>query len=93
MAVVIRMRRMGRKNRPYFRIVAADKRSPRDGRFLENLGTYRPLDEGENYSLEKERIRYWLGVGAQVSIAAAAILRKAGIEGDKKAGRAGKEES
>lgn len=92
MAAVIRMRRMGRKNQPYFRIVATDKRSPRDGRFLEILGTYNPLDKGENFNLKKERILYWMGVGAQVSIAVAAILKKAGIEKEKKAKGVGKAE-
>lgn len=85
MAVKIRMRRMGRKNRPYFRIVATDERSPRDGRFLENLGTYDPLLEGKNYSLNRERVLYWLGVGAQVSEAVAPFLKKEEITIEKKA--------
>lgn len=92
MAVVIRMRRMGRKNQPYYRIVATDKRSPRDGRFIEILGTYRPLHEGKNFDLNRERILYWLGVGAQISIAVATLLRKEGIEKERKPTRDGKAE-
>ena len=80
MAVKIRMKRMGRKNRPYYRIVVADVRSPRDGRFLEKLGTYDPLQEGKNYTIDKERVLYWLGVGALVSDAVAPILKKEGVE-------------
>jgi len=92
MAVVIRMRRMGRKNEPYFRIVATDKRCPRDGRFLEILGTYRPLDEGKNFDLKRERILYWLGVGAQVSGAVSTFLKKEGIKKEKKSKGARKAE-
>lgn len=92
MAVVIRMRRMGRTNQPYFRIVATDKRSPRDGRFLEILGTYSPLDEGKNYDLKRERILYWLGVGAQVSPKVSTLIKKEGIQKEKKSKGAGKAE-
>jgi small subunit ribosomal protein S16 len=80
MAVIIRMRRMGRKNQPHFRIVATDVRSPRDGRFIELLGTYDPLREGKNFSINRERVLYWLGVGAQVSDAVATFLAKEGIK-------------
>ncbi len=90
MAVVIRMRRMGRKNQPYYRIVATDKRSPRDGRFIEILGTYRPLEKDKNFDLKRERISYWLGVGAQASGAVATLLKKEGIEKEKGAGGARK---
>lgn len=79
MVVRIRMKRLGGKNRPYFRIVAADSRSPRDGRFIENLGTYDPLKEGKNFSLDRERVLHWLGVGAQISEAVAAFLSQEGI--------------
>ncbi len=88
MAVIIRMRRMGRKNQPHYRIVATDKRSPRDGRFIELLGTYDPLKEGKNFNLNRERVLYWIGVGAQVSDAVGTFLAKEGIEkepGKKKA--------
>lgn len=90
MAVIIRMRRMGRKNRPYYRIVATDKRSPRDGRFIELLGTYDPLKEGKNFDLNRDRVLYWLGVGAEVSDAVGTFLAKEGVQkepGKKKAKR------
>lgn len=90
MAVVIRMRRVGRRNQPAFRIVATDKRSPRDGRFLEILGTYHPLREGKNFTLVRDRVLYWLGVGAQVSGAVATFLKKEGIEREKKKTRPAK---
>jgi len=87
MSVKIRMRRMGRKNQPHFRIVATDIRSPRDGRFLELLGTYDPLKKDKNYTLKTERVLYWLGVGAQVSDAVAVFLKKEGITWGKAAKR------
>lgn len=82
MAVRIRLARGGAKKRPFYRIVAADARSPRDGRFLEKLGTYNPLLPSEAESrivLNEERIRFWLGQGAQVSDRVARFLDKAGI--------------
>ncbi|MCX6356510.1 MAG: 30S ribosomal protein S16 [Candidatus Aureabacteria bacterium] len=88
MAVKIRMRRIGRTNRPYFRIVATDIRSPRDGRFLEILGQYDPLKQGVNYTLKTERVKYWLGVGAQVSDAVAVFLKKEGLIGGKRVKKA-----
>ena len=68
MSVALRLSRGGSKKRPFFRIVAADIRSPRDGRYLERLGTYNPMKEKndpERVSLNKERIKYWLSVGAK----------------------------
>ena len=82
MAVRIRLARGGAKKRPFYRIVAADARSPRDGRFLERLGSYNPLLKSEDDNrvvLNEERIRYWLGQGAQVSDRVARFLDKAGI--------------
>lgn len=81
MAVKIRMQRFGRKNRPYYRLVAADSRSPRDGRALEILGTYDPIKTNpeEVTSLKPERIKHWLSVGAQPSETAASLIKKAGI--------------
>ena len=79
MAVRIRLARGGAKKRPFYRIVAADARSPRDGRFLERLGSYNPLLNSEDASrivLNEERIRYWLGQGAQVSDRVARFLDK-----------------
>ena len=82
MTVRIRLARGGAKKRPYYRIVAADARSPRDGRFLEKLGTYSPLlpsDAENRITLNEERIRYWLSQGAQPSDRVARFLDKAGI--------------
>ncbi len=75
MAVKIRLARMGSKKRPYYRIVAADARSPRDGRFLERVGTYDP--HGETVVLNEARITYWQGVGANPTATVARLLRKA----------------
>lgn len=77
MAVVIRLRREGTRNTPYFRIVAADSRSPRDGRFLENLGTYDPKKKGVNFTVNLERAQYWISKGAQPSETVRSILKKA----------------
>ena len=80
--VVIRLSRGGAKKRPFYRIVAADARSPRDGRFLERLGSYNPLLNSEDANrivLNEERIRYWLGQGAEVSDRVARFLDKAGL--------------
>jgi small subunit ribosomal protein S16 len=68
-AVRIRMKRLGRKHRPYYRIVAIDGRQPRDGRVLEELGTYDPMmtDKDKRVTLIPARIKYWLGVGARAS--------------------------
>ncbi|MDF1587148.1 30S ribosomal protein S16 [Geminicoccaceae bacterium 1502E] len=82
MAVRIRLARGGAKKRPYYRIVAADSRSPRDGRFLEKLGTYNPLlpgDAEQRVTLNEPRIRHWLEQGAQVSDRVARFLDRAGI--------------
>jgi small subunit ribosomal protein S16 len=82
MSVKIRLARAGAKKRPFYRIVATDSRSPRDGRFLEKLGTYDPLLPGEaekRIVLNEERIRHWLGHGAEVSDRVARFLDKAGI--------------
>jgi small subunit ribosomal protein S16 len=77
MAVKIRMKRVGTKNTPVFRIVVADGRSPRDGRFIEELGTYQPLKKDNNFTLNLERAKYWVGKGAQPSDTVASFIRKA----------------
>ena len=77
MAVRIRMKRIGAKNSPVFRIVVADSRSPRDGKFIEEIGTYQPLKKGNNFVLDHERVKYWLGKGAQPSDTVASFIRKA----------------
>src|SRR5438552_18660126 len=77
-AVRIRMKRLGRKHRSYFRIVAIDGRQPRDGRVIEELGTYDPhlKNKEERVSLTPARIKYWLSVGAQPSENVAVFLKK-----------------
>ncbi|MBF0492807.1 MAG: 30S ribosomal protein S16 [Deltaproteobacteria bacterium] len=67
MAVRIRLARHGAKKKPYYRIVVADKECPRDGRYLEVLGTYDPAKKDQKVSLKEERLQYWMGVGAQPS--------------------------
>lgn len=82
MALAIRLSRGGRKARPFYRIVVADKRMPRDGRYIERLGTYNPLLEDDNdnrVTLVKERIEYWLSQGAKPSERVAIFLGKAGM--------------
>lgn len=83
MSVRIRMKKMGRAHRHFFRICAADKHSPRDGRVLEELGTYDPMiaDADARVSLKNERIDYWLSVGAQPSEKVAILLKKYGTNG------------
>ena len=83
MAVKIRMKMMGRKHRPFFRICAVDSRHPRDGRVLEELGTYDPMvsDTDARALLKPERIAYWLGVGAQPSVKVNTLIKKYGAEG------------
>jgi small subunit ribosomal protein S16 len=77
MSVKIRLKRVGAKNAPAYRIVVADARSPRDGRFIEEIGSYDPKRSGVNYSLNLERARYWVGVGAQPSETVASFIKKA----------------
>ena len=79
MAVKIRLKRMGAKKAPFYRIVVSDSRSPRDGRFIEEIGTYNPLkDPGENV-VDKERAAYWIGCGAQPSDTVRALLKKSEV--------------
>jgi len=78
MAVKIRMKRVGAKNDPVFRIVVADQRSPRDGKFIEELGTYQPRKKGSNFTLDLDRAKYWLSKGAQPSETVASFIKKAG---------------
>lgn len=76
MAVRIRMKRVGAKNSPYFRIVVADSRSPRDGKFIEEIGTYQPLKKGDNIQLKLDRAQYWVSKGAQPSDTVASFLKR-----------------
>ncbi len=79
MAVVIRLTRRGAKKRPFYRIVAADSRCPRDGRFLEILGTYDPLKAEDNCKIDIEKAAAWIQKGAQPSKTVASLLKKAGM--------------
>lgn len=83
MAVVIRMKRMGRKNREYYRICASDRRSPRDGRVIEEIGTYDPhvKETDARCTLDGARVQYWLSVGAQPSDAVRVLIKKYGPNG------------
>ena len=75
--VKIRLRRMGAKKAPYYRIIVADSRSPRDGRFIEELGTYDPMAEGEQkIKVDMERAQYWIANGAQPTETVRGLLRK-----------------
>jgi small subunit ribosomal protein S16 len=80
--VKLRLRRMGAKKRPSYRIVAADSRSPRDGRFIESVGFYDPLTDPATIKLNEERIRYWLSVGAQPTDTVRDIFRRHGLIAD-----------
>ncbi len=82
MAIKIRLARGGSKKRPFYRIVAADSRMPRDGRYIEKLGTYNPLlpkDSEERVRMDTDRVQYWLGQGAQVTDRVARMLEAAGL--------------
>jgi len=79
MAVKIRLARHGAKKRPFYRIVAADSDSPRDGRFLEKLGTYNPLQDPAQVVLDTDRVKYWIGQGATPSDTVKTILKREGV--------------
>jgi len=76
MAVSIRLRREGALNRPYFKIVVADKRSPRDGKFIEIIGTYDPKKAGQNSTIKLDRAEYWISKGAQPSDTVRSLIKK-----------------
>ena len=80
MAVKIRLRRMGKKKAPVYRIIVADSRSPRDGRFIEESGTYDPNQDPSVYKVDEEAAKKWLANGAQPTEVVAKILKMAGIE-------------
>lgn len=79
MAVKLRLKRMGAKAKPFYRIVAADSRSPRDGRFLEVVGTYDPIKDVSKVTVDEEKALYWLSKGAQPTDTVRNILSKQGI--------------
>ncbi len=76
MPVSIRLRREGAKNRPYYKVVVADSRSPRDGKFIEIIGTYDPKISGHNSSLNVERAEYWISKGAQPSDTVRSLIKE-----------------
>ena len=79
MAVKIRLRRMGQKKPPYYRIIVADSRSPRDGRCIEEIGTYDPNTEPSTYKVDEEAAKKWLANGAQPTDVVARIFKETGI--------------
>ena len=80
MAVKIRLRRMGQKKAPFYRIIVADSRSPRDGRFIEEIGTYDPNKDPSVYNVNEELAKKWLANGAQPTETVSKIFKMAGIE-------------
>lgn len=76
MAVSIRLRREGTKNRPYYKVVVADSRSPRDGKFIELIGTYDPKKPGHNSTLKLDRVDHWISKGAQPSDTVRSLIKK-----------------
>jgi small subunit ribosomal protein S16 len=79
MAVKIRLKRMGQKKAPFYRVVVAESRSPRDGRFIEEIGTYNPLTDPAQIKIDEEKALRWLGNGAQPSDTVRDLFRRAGI--------------
>lgn len=79
MAVKLRLRRMGKKKQPIYKVVAADSRSPRDGKFLEAVGMYNPLTKPHTINLNEERVNYWLDNGAQPTETVRSLLSQTGI--------------
>ena len=79
MAVKIRLARHGAKKRPFYRVVVADSESPRDGRFLETVGTYNPLPDPAEVTLKGDRIKYWIEQGALATDTVKGLLKKEGI--------------
>jgi len=80
MAVKIRLKRMGAKKKPFYRVVVADSRSPRDGRFIEEIGYYDPMQEPSLLKVDEEKAKKWLSTGAQPTDTVKTLFKKAGIE-------------
>ena len=79
MAVKIRLRRMGKKKAPFYRVVVADSRYPRDGRFIEEIGTYDPMKAEDSVKIDAEAAKKWIGNGAQPTATVKSLLKKQGI--------------
>lgn len=93
MAVKMRLRREGKKKQPFYRVVVADVRSPRDGRYIEDIGYYQPLHDPSTIAIDRERALYWLRNGVQPSDAVTQLLRIQGIWEEFKPGDHGKDRS
>ena len=78
--VKMRLRRMGQKKAPFYRIIVADSRSPRDGRFIEEIGTYNPLKDPAEIKIDVEAAQKWISNGAQPTDTVRALLKKSGVE-------------
>ena len=78
MSVKIRLKRMGMKKKPFYRVVVSDARSPRDGRFIEEIGYYNPMTKPAEVKIDNDRAQYWLGVGAQPTDTVRILLKKTG---------------
>lgn len=81
MAVKIRLRRVGAKKAPFYRVVVADSRYPRDGRFIEEIGTYNPLADPSEFKVDAEKVQKWIANGAQPTDTVKALLKKNGVIG------------
>jgi small subunit ribosomal protein S16 len=79
MAVKLRLKRMGSKQKPFYRVIAADSRSPRDGRFIETVGTYDPCKKDNNVNIDEEKAMKWLNNGAQPTDTVKSLLSQAGV--------------
>ena len=79
MAVKIRLRRMGAKKAPFYRVVVADSRSPRDGRFIEELGIYDPTTEPTTFRVDQDKVKQWMTNGAQPTETVRVLLKKSGV--------------
>ncbi|MBQ6562645.1 MAG: 30S ribosomal protein S16 [Clostridiales bacterium] len=79
MAVKIRLKRMGMKKKPFYRVVVADDRFPRDGRFIEEIGYYNPMTSPAEIKIDGEKAKYWVGVGAQPTDTVRILLKKTGV--------------
>ena len=79
MAVKLRLKRMGQKKKPFYRIVAADSRAPRDGRFIEQIGYYNPVSDPVELKIDAEKAEKWLKTGAQPTDTVKALLKKSGV--------------
>ena len=77
--VKIRLKRMGMKKKPFYRLVVTDSRTPRDGRFIEEIGYYNPVSQPADLKIDAERAKYWLGTGAQPTETVRSLLKKGGV--------------